>query len=72
MSTSGTTKILKKVHRSVSSLRKKLLLKRPHKYWCGYNDALREVSNLLFIEILSCSNQEYLKKLADNSKNRNN
>lgn len=45
-------KILANVRRKISQIRKTSIFKRNLKYYRGYDDALREVSNLILDEIL--------------------
>lgn len=62
-------KKLKELHKKVSCIRKISIFKRNLKYYRGYDDALREVSNLIFNEMLLNSGKVYLERLKNNAKN---
>lgn len=59
-------KILTKLHKKISQIRKTSIFKRNLKYYRGYDDALREVLNLIHNEVLENSEKIYLENLKNN------
>ena len=59
-------KILTKLHKKISQIRKTSIFKRNLKYYRGYYDALREVLNLIHNEVLENSEKIYLENLKNN------